>query len=179
MGKLSEDQKLKRRQHYRKHRSLRLKQVKTWAAQHVEHCRRYKHKWFDAHKIQIYAKRRAQHARNPERNREYHRQWSKKNQFRLAMFTQLKRLAFPEQQRLRAVKRRALEYNSKFGNQKAIYQIYNRAKKLRQWFDVVVDHKIPLSKGGAHSENNLQIIYRNENLHKGSRLDYVPKVIFI
>lgn len=59
-----------------------------------------------------------------------------------------------------------------------IAQVYARAKELRQWFDVVVDHRLPLSKGGPHSSDNLQIIYRKENSSKGNRLDYVPSVVF-
>jgi hypothetical protein len=64
------------------------------------------------------------------------------------------------------------------GLKKAITKIYARAAELRQWFDVVVDHKIPLARGGSHSPDNLQIIYAKENARKGTRLDYVPSVVF-
>jgi 5-methylcytosine-specific restriction endonuclease McrA len=64
------------------------------------------------------------------------------------------------------------------GDQRAIRKIYERAAELRQWFDVVVDHIRPLAKGGAHSADNLQIIYRLENCSKGTRLDFCPSVIF-
>lgn len=58
-------------------------------------------------------------------------------------------------------------------------RIYARAAELRQWFDVVVDHIIPLAKGGVHTANNLQIIYRKENAMKGISLSYRPVVVFI
>lgn len=61
----------------------------------------------------------------------------------------------------------------------AIEKIYTRAHELQQWFDVVVDHTIPLAKGGRHHPANLQIIYRIENLQKGARLDYAPSVVFV
>lgn len=61
---------------------------------------------------------------------------------------------------------------------RAVRRVYHRARELRRWFDVVVDHVIPLSKGGAHAPSNLQIIYRTENLVKGARLDYTPSVVF-
>lgn len=60
-----------------------------------------------------------------------------------------------------------------------IDQIYRRAAFLRKWFDVVVDHKLPLCKGGKHIANNLQIIYSTENCRKGSRLDYTPSIVFV
>jgi 5-methylcytosine-specific restriction endonuclease McrA len=60
----------------------------------------------------------------------------------------------------------------------AILKIYHRAQQLRQWFEVVVDHIIPLAKGGAHAAANLQIIYAYENQRKGDRLKYEPAVIF-
>lgn len=60
-----------------------------------------------------------------------------------------------------------------------IQKIYRRAEILRQWFDVVVDHIIPLARGGTHSSpGNLQIIYRKENNQKGAKLDFSPSVIF-
>ncbi len=65
------------------------------------------------------------------------------------------------------------------GSNSAILKIYKRCLSLRRWFDVVVDHIIPLAKGGAHSAANLQIIYRKENCEKGIRLDYRPSVVFL
>lgn len=60
-----------------------------------------------------------------------------------------------------------------------VERIYARAKELRQWFDVAVDHIIPLAKGGLHSPDNLQIIYRRENCRKGDKLNYSPAVVFV
>jgi 5-methylcytosine-specific restriction endonuclease McrA len=60
-----------------------------------------------------------------------------------------------------------------------IEKIYVRAAELRQWFDVVVDHIIPLAKGGAHAPDNLQIIYAYENARKGTQLDYTPDIVFL
>jgi 5-methylcytosine-specific restriction endonuclease McrA len=77
-----------------------------------------------------------------------------------------------------AAKRNALKRCRTVGDLFAIEKVYARAQELRQWFDVVVDHIVPLAKGGAHSPENLQIIYAFENERKGARLDYKPRVIF-
>lgn len=73
----------------------------------------------------------------------------------------------------------ARKFGSQSGDLKAITEIYQRARELRQWFDVVVDHVIPLKKGGTHSADNLQIIYAKENRQKWDRLDYTPLIIFL
>jgi hypothetical protein len=62
---------------------------------------------------------------------------------------------------------------------KAMEHIYERARELSQWFDVVVDHIIPIAKGGLHTADNLQIIYRFENAKKAASLSYKPSVVFI
>jgi 5-methylcytosine-specific restriction endonuclease McrA len=74
--------------------------------------------------------------------------------------------------------RRALRMGAKLGDPQEMRKIYQRCRVLRQWFNVVVDHKIPLAKGGAHSAENLQIIYAHENARKHARLNYKPRVIF-
>jgi hypothetical protein len=59
-------------------------------------------------------------------------------------------------------------------------KIYERCQWWRQkGFDVVVDHKRPLAKGGKHHPNNLQIIYRSENQLKKDKLNFTPSVIFL
>ncbi len=78
-----------------------------------------------------------------------------------------------------AARRRALQRKVTVGGLKAIIKIYKRAQWWKQWFDVVVDHIIPLSKGGEHSAKNLQIIYAFENARKGSSLTYKPSAVFL
>lgn len=84
----------------------------------------------------------------------------------------------PEKRRASNAKRRALQLGSTVGDISSISKIYERAHVLRRWFDVVVDHIIPLCRGGRHSPDNLQIIYRAENGIKGSSLTYKPQIIF-
>src|SRR6266576_2350829 len=59
-----------------------------------------------------------------------------------------------------------------FGDLTAIVRIYQRAKELRKWFNVVVDHIKPLARGGLHCADNLQIIYESDNLRKCARIGF-------
>lgn len=92
----------------------------------------------------------------------------------------LARIRFPHVNSLHCATRRTrtLVFKPNPRQQNQIQKIYLRAAELRQWFDVVVDHAIPLAKGGLHHPNNLQIIYDHENRKKGCRLDFKPSVIF-
>jgi len=139
-------------------------------------------------------KNRANHAIGYRKNPNKHKEWSKnfhkrnptysnfyykKNLNKLRKINRSWKIANPDKVRQSVVKRRALKFGATIGDPQAIAKIYTRARELRQWFNVVVDHIVPLSKGGAHSVENLQIIYATENLQKNARLNYVPKVIFI
>jgi len=97
------------------------------------------------------------------------------------MFDQLRSLAFPERGRKHEAARRGRRNATILTRRekRRMAKIYARAEELRQWFNVVVDHRIPLAKGGLHHPDNLQIIYLVENTRKGARLDYTPSVIFV
>jgi hypothetical protein len=77
----------------------------------------------------------------------------------------------------------SMAYNARkrqatIGDLTEIAKLYERARELRQWFDVAVDHTVPLSKGGTHEASNLQILYVFENCSKQGNLNYKPRVIF-
>jgi 5-methylcytosine-specific restriction endonuclease McrA len=77
--------------------------------------------------------------------------------------------------RLKKLRRRL----ATIGDLTDIFKVYDRCAELRQWFKgLVVDHIVPLSRGGTHEAKNLQIIYDFENQRKYNKPDYKPKVIF-
>lgn len=102
--------------------------------------------------------------KNKTRRKQYQARWIKAHSARMCYHAQL---------------RRARKKKAAISDLPQIKKIYARAAELRQWFDVVVDHIIPLAKSGAHSPENLQIIYRKENGEKGIRLDYRPSIVFV
>lgn len=97
---------------------------------------------------------------------------------RIRAYKRARYLLFPTQALLYCRKRQALLKGASYDDPKGIARIYQRAKVLRSWFNVVVDHIIPLSRGGAHSPDNLQIIYHNENARKSAKLGFQPSVVF-
>jgi 5-methylcytosine-specific restriction endonuclease McrA len=107
------------------------------------------------------------------------KQWVSRNRKKVATQSRLWAKNNPEKIYARNARQRAVKRKATCGDKNKIAKIYKRALTLRRWFDVVVDHIIPLSKGGPHSPENLQIIYAKENALKGIRLDYKPRVIFI
>lgn len=58
-------------------------------------------------------------------------------------------------------------------NEKKIQDFYIKARRLTEESGIrhEVDHIIPISKGGKHHEDNLQILTRRENRHKAAKHD--------
>lgn len=74
--------------------------------------------------------------------------------------------------------RRAKQRQVMIGDPAKIAKVFARARELRKWFNVEVDHIIPLSKNGGHCESNLQIIYASENKRKNDKLGFAPSIVF-
>lgn len=76
---------------------------------------------------------------------------------------------------LAKVKRRAYRYNASVNlsetERKYVLYLYGKMRIMRKYgFDVHVDHIVPLSKGGLHIPENLEIIPAEDNLRKNNRL---------
>lgn len=140
-------------------RELALRLTKEWRSRNKERLSAYAKRWrllnSDRHRI---AKNKW-NRKHPEKARERVKKWKKSN---------------PDKVAYNHNKRRA----QCSGSCPLTRKVYGRCLELKQWFDVVVDHIIPLSKGGRHSFQNLQIIYAHENSVKNDSLNYVPRIIF-
>ena len=74
-------------------------------------------------------------------------------------------------------KHRALKAKATIGEISSRYEIYKRdsgicgiCEELVQYEDYHLDHIIPLSKGGAHADFNLQVTHSWCNLSKGNKI---------
>ena len=81
---------------------------------------------------------------------------------------------------MKEAKRRALKLNQTPVNTSlkeihSIYKICSDMNKLAGKASFHVDHIIPLSKGGLHHEDNLQILSAKDNLSKASKILYGGK----
>lgn len=153
---------------------------KEWRiANHDRHLA-YSRKWYSENKDRAKESMRKWNRKNIVRSRELKRLWRQKNRERHNSSNRQWAKNNPVKIRSKTVWRRAMLHRATVtGTQKAIEAIYCRAMELRKWFNVCVDHIIPLAKGGLHCPSNLQIIYHSENCAKGDRLNYVPTVIFL
>jgi len=137
------------------------------------------HRWLAANRKKRNLSKRQYRLANIDKIKAYNKQWRIKNFVKRQVYDKHYRLTHNSKMRAKSQKRKALKLKATIGDLSQIQKIYERAAQYRKWFDVVVDHIIPLSKGGAHSPENLQIIYAEENSVKGARLDYRPRVIFV
>ena len=62
-------------------------------------------------------------------------------------------------------------------NAEAIEAIYAESDHMSEFLGVPmhVDHITPIKRGGAHHEDNLQIITAAQNMSKGARTDWKPE----
>lgn len=142
--------------------------TRNWAKQNPKIAAATSTRWRRKHPHQAYLRTKRWRKNNPEIYLAGVRRRSKRY-----------RQKYPERKRAECAKRRALKHLVTIGDLTEIAKIYARSYELRrQGFNVNVDHIIPLSKGGAHSPDNLQIISAFENNRKFNSLTYVPKVVF-
>lgn len=105
-------------------------------------------------------------------NRKHGKEANKR--YRSKPLAKAKRAAY--QQRREALKKDAILPTTCF---KKIEEMHTRASKINTKLRLkksdpefrVLDHKIPISKGGAHHQNNLRIVTNKKNGRKGSVYD--------
>lgn len=136
-------------------------------------------RWMNRDRFNLLARR--SYRRNHQRKLLQAARWRSRNRDKLLLKSRNEYLANPGYyitkcaKRRRRIRSRSIQTECEIS---AVRNIYLRCAELRKWFNVVVDHKIPLAKGGIHKSANLQIIYRSENGSKGDKMDYTPTVVF-
>lgn len=148
------------------HREHLKKYLKKWCANNVEYSKEYKKKYYIENIGHIREYRKDNADRNKKRrteNKEWKRQYDKKY-----------RKDNRDERNALAAKREAKKRNQTPDlTEKENQQIINIYKKRRglgpDWH---VDHILPLSKGGLHHPDNLQIVVKKFNLEKGAKTNF-------
>jgi len=119
------------------------------------------------------------HKKWREQNPQYSIAYRKANKYTISKQIKKWRKDNPEKLRAYDAKRRSLKLNqtSPDSDQDKILEFYKEAQQLTVDTKTQhhVDHIIPLSKGGLHHQDNLQILTAKENLRKGSKLLWKTK----
>jgi 5-methylcytosine-specific restriction endonuclease McrA len=111
---------------------------------------------------------------NKEKIRISDAEYYQNNKERVAIYGAKYRKANPDKIAAKYARREVHKLNqtpvlTEAENQQVI-DIYKKRKELgSNWH---VDHAVPLSKGGLHHPDNLQIVLKKYNLQKGSKLNF-------
>lgn len=155
-----------------KHPDRYKKMLREWRLKNPDYMKAYRQK----NREKIAEQMLEWRARNAERITEKSRQWKKKNRDKITAQNRWWRFNNSDRRNKNEAKRRVI--TGSIADYTEIAKVYERARWWKQWFDVVVDHILPLSRGGLHTVSNLQIIYRSENAKKYNISGYKPKVVF-
>lgn len=163
------------KEHYQKTRKLRLSQCAKWNKAHPENLSRaqkkwklknasYHKNWEKRNRLKVNAQKRAKYATNIVEARAKKQKWREKNRLLCRVYTR----------KYMALKRAATVNLG--GIKRWIAQIKSKASVVCYYCgtrvsidDMHIDHIVPLSKGGAHSVENLCIACASCNHSKSDK----------
>jgi 5-methylcytosine-specific restriction endonuclease McrA len=172
---------------YAKNRSKKNASSRAWNLKNREKCRTADRARYIDNRDKFIAQAREYATKNRDKVRATDRarraKWSAQQREKQRARVQKWRAENPEKARAYCLAsqnaRRARKVAATIGCKKMVKKIHHACAILRKrGLDLSVDHVIPLAKGGTHSPDNLQIIYREQNLIKNHRLDYHATVVF-
>lgn len=147
-----------------------------------ERCNERSRAWRDEHAAEISAARcrKGKNADEVECERETDRAWWARNGHKYREYRRTYdreyRTRFPEKKAQREAKRRALKRDSAIGevNYALVLQqsggVCGICRLPLDSADVHFDHIVPLARGGAHTQANMQATHPSCNLRKGARV---------
>lgn len=180
------------REYYERNKTKVIQQAKKWREKHEQYMRKYMKEYHENYGKQYYLDNKDKinkaskewRLKNPGyikkwrvRNSDYDSKWYMSNREKCKISNQKwckknknKNCDYAARYRARKMcqtLRLSIEEQNVIDNLYAIAECMNKASINVKWH---VDHIIPLSKGGLHHPNNLQILEASANLSKGDKL---------
>jgi len=132
---------------------------KKWRSDNKDHNTAVYKKWYEANKEREAARKKKWYLKNKEHHIANTKKWNDDNKAYKAFLDAKRRAA-----RFRATVYMSPEMKLKVTE---VYQIAQEAS-ITTGYDWHVDHIVPLSKGGLHTLNNLQVVPATWNLEKNN-----------
>lgn len=157
-------------------RDKRNRQTKEWHERNKEHDKKYRKEYYknNISKIRKYSKE--YYAKNREIEIEKSRKWREENPEKVKLQQKLYARNNPHKIHAKGAKRRASLRNVKVENVNRV-KVYGRDKGICgicgfkvKFSEMTLDHIIPLSKGGNHSYENIQLAHLSCNSSKGTKI---------
>jgi hypothetical protein len=133
-----------------------------------------KKKYYENNKEKINQRNRRYYKNNLEKEKQRKHEYRKNNKEKIKLQSHEYYKNNPEKIAANNIKRRALKLNQTPDltqeEKQQIIDIYKHSVKLGPGWQV--DHIQPISKGGLHHPDNLQIVAKSYNLQKGSKSNF-------
>lgn len=152
--------KKERAQYYLENNEHINKIHKQWTKNNTKHIKEYRKQYKNNNKEKLEQWRKQYYKNNAERCKQYAKQYRKDNKKEMRA-----------DKTRRNAERRAMKLNqtpkTTINEKKKVALYYNISRYMGENFHV--DHIIPLSKGGLHHSNNLQILRASLNMEKSNK----------
>ena len=127
--------------------------------------------YYKANTEKVKARQAEYNKANPEKKKAYNAKWRKANPEKVKERNAKYYKANPGKINAKTAKRRALikQQTPSWYCHATVTEIYEVAAE----FGYEVDHIVPISKGGLHSHENLQLLTQRENASKGARETWI------
>jgi len=158
----------------KKYRQEHKIEIAKYYQEHKLEKAEYIAKYYQEHKAEITEYMAKYRQENKAEIAEYKTKYRQEHKAKIAEYDAKYYQENKDQRGARSTKRRANKLNQtpSNANLNKIAKFYSKAQKLSKQTNIKyhVDHIIPLSKGGLHHENNLQVITATQNLQKSNKL---------